>query len=465
MIYQAYEMQRSMMAAASSWAAIGANLLNNPSLPMGYFGMGPAVASALQVFAGFYEHKGKPEFGIEAVVIGEEEFAVTETVVLEKPYGGLRHFRREGLPEDAPRMLVVAPMSGHYATLLRGTVARLIENQEVWITDWADAKMVPLDAGPFDLDDYIDYLIDFVRFIGPDTHMLAVCQPSVPAFAAVAVMGADNDPCRPASLTMMGGPVDTRASPTSVNDVAVTHPLSWFEDNVIATVPGNYPGAGREVYPGFLQLAGFISMNLQSHINSHYEMFKHLTVGDTDSAAGTKSFYDEYLSVCDMTAEFYLQTIEHVFQKHSLPKGEFVHRGKPIDPNAIRDTALLAIEGERDDISGIGQTRAALDLAPYLPEARKKYLLAEDVGHYGIFNGSKWRKRIAPVVEEWIRANATVQTAATAAPEPQATEPLVTETQAAGPDAAEAQATTPEVTQPAPVTKPRRFRRKRGDAG
>ena len=413
MIYDAYEMHRSFLSTASSWASIGAELLSNPVLPFGYLGMGPAMASALQVFAGFHEDHGKPAFGIESVVVDGETHAVQESVVLEKPFGGLRHFRREGLPADAPRLLIVAPMSGHYATLLRGTVARMVENQEVWITDWADARLVPLSAGRFDLDDYIDYLIEFLRFIGQDgegggTHMLAVCQPSVPAFAAAAVMGADGDPCRPASLTMMGGPVDTRASPTSVNDVAMERPLSWFKNNVIATVPLRYPGAGRRVYPGFLQLAGFISMNLDSHVMSHYEMFKHLTLGDQEGADRTKEFYDEYLSVCDMTAEFYLQTIEHVFQKHSLPKGEFVHRGKPIDPDAIRDTALLAIEGERDDISGIGQTRAALDLAKHLPPAMKKYHLAREVGHYGIFNGSKWRGRIAPVVEEWMRANARV---------------------------------------------------------
>ena len=406
MIYDAYEMQRSFLNTASNWASIGAELLNNPALPMGYFGMGPAVASALQVFAGFYEERGKPPFGIESVTVDGREHAVIEDVALEKPFGGLRHFRRDGLPADAPRLLIVAPMSGHYATLLRGTVARMVEHQEVWITDWADARMVPLDAGRFDLDDYIDYLVEFLRFIGEGTHVLAVCQPSVPAFAAAAVMGADKDPCRPATLTMMGGPIDTRASPTSVNDVAMDRPHSWFEHNVIATVPLRHPGAGRRVYPGFLQLAGFISMNLESHVMSHYEMFKHLTLGDQESAERTRQFYDEYLSVCDMTAEFYLQTIEHVFQKHSLPKGEFVHRGKPIDPDAIRDTALLAIEGERDDISGIGQTRAALDLVPHLPAAQKKYHLAREVGHYGIFNGSKWRNRIAPMVEDWMRAHA-----------------------------------------------------------
>lgn len=406
MLYDAYELHRSWLHNASNWASIGAELLSNPALPIGYFGTGPIMASALQVFAHLYAERGKPEFLIQHVTIEGERHAIFESVVRHKPFGALRHFRRAGLPEDAPKLLIVAPMSGHYATLLRGTVERMVLNQEVWITDWADAKMVPITAGRFDLDDYIDYLIDFLRFIGPDTHVLAVCQPSVPAFAATAVMSAENDPCRPSSLTMMGGPVDTRASPTSVNDVAVRQPLSWFANNVIATVPLNYPGAGRQVYPGFLQLAGFLSMNLESHLRSHWEMFKHLTMGDQESADATRRFYDEYLSVCDMTSEFYLQTIEHVFQKHSLPKGEFVHRGKPIDPDAIRDTALLAIEGERDDISGIGQTRAALDLAPHLPDAKKKYLLAEDVGHYGIFNGSKWRKRIAPVVEDWIRENA-----------------------------------------------------------
>ena len=340
MLYDAYELHRSLLNSASNWAAIGAQLLNNPALPMGYFGTGPIIASALQVFAHLYEERGKPTFNITQVVVDGVEDAVAESVVLEKPFGALRHFRRGGLPQGAPRVLVVAPMSGHYATLLRGTVARMVENQEVWITDWADAKLVPQAAGRFDLDDYIDYLIEFLHFIGPNTHVVAVCQPSVPAFAATAVMGADKDACRPLTLTMMGGPVDTRASPTSVNDVAVARPLSWFENNVIATVPFNYPGGGRKVYPGFLQLAGFLSMNIESHMMSHYEMFKHLTVGHQEGADATKRFYDEYLSVCDMTAEFYLQTIEHVFQKHSLPKGEFVHRGKPIDPDAVSYTHL-----------------------------------------------------------------------------------------------------------------------------
>jgi poly(3-hydroxybutyrate) depolymerase len=399
-------MQRSLLNGASNWAAVGAELLSNPALPLGYFGMGPIMAGALQVFSSFYQQRGKPEFGIRSIKVGGREHPVEEQVVLVKPFCALRRFKREGLPDDAPKLLIVAPMSGHYATLLRGTVERMVENQEVWITDWADAKMVPLSAGSFDLDEYIDYVIEFIRFIGPEAHVLAVCQPSVPAFAAAAVMGAAGDPCQPLTLTMMGGPVDTRASPTSVNDIAMEKPLSWFRNNVIATVPLHYPGAGRKVYPGFLQLAGFLSMNLESHILSHYEMFKHLTLGDEEGAAPTRKFYDEYLSVCDITAEFYLETVEQVFQKHSLPKGEFVHRGQAIDPDAIRQTALLAIEGERDDISGIGQTKAALDLAKHLAPEKKKYLLAREVGHYGIFNGSKWRGRIAPVVEDWIRTNA-----------------------------------------------------------
>jgi poly(3-hydroxybutyrate) depolymerase len=395
-----------MLSGASAWAAAGAELLTNPSNPWGYNGAAPMMASALEVFAHAYAPRGKPAWNIARVWAGGKDRPVADEVVLSKPFCALRHFAHEGLPADAPKVLLVAPMSGHYATLLRGTAARLVENAHVYVTDWADAKTVPLKAGRFDLDDYIDYLIEFLEFIGPGAHVVAVCQPSVPAFAATAIMGKDRHPCRPATLTMMGGPIDTRASPTSVNDVAAGRPLAWFRDNVIATVPLAYPGAGRRVYPGFLQLAGFIAMNLAQHIMSHYQYFQHLVEGDDDGAAAHKAFYDEYLSCCDMTAEFYLQTVEQVFKEHALPRGEFVHRGMPIDPAAIVDTALLAVEGERDDISGIGQTRAALDLASALPAEMKKYHLAPQVGHYGIFNGSKWRTRIAPAVEDWIRAHA-----------------------------------------------------------
>jgi poly(3-hydroxybutyrate) depolymerase len=402
LLYKAYELQRAMMTGASVWASITAEMLSSPASPFSWLGLGPVMGSALDVFAHAAAPRGKPAFGLEKVTVDGKTHTVTEAIVLHRPFGNLLRFTHDGLPADAPKLLIVAPMSGHYATLLRGTVARMSERATVFVTDWADAKDVPIEVGRFDLDDYIDYLVAFLEFTGPNTHVMAVCQPSVPALAATAIMGAADQPCRPATLTMMGGPIDTREAPTSVNDLATGRPLSWFEGTVITSVPAIYPGAGRKVYPGFLQLAGFMWQNINTHLQSHYQMFQHLVAGDDESADGTKAFYDEYRSVCDMTAEFYLQTIEHVFQRHSLPKGEFVHRGRPIDLNAIRDTALLAIEGERDDISGIGQTRAALTLAAKLPESRKKYHLAPEVGHYGIFNGGKWRRQIAPVVEDWM---------------------------------------------------------------
>lgn len=402
MLYNAYELQRAWLTGASAWASVSAELLTDSAQPFDYFGVGPVLASALDVFAHAAAPRGKPAFDIQAVTVDGRRHGVIESIVAHRPFGNLLRFTHDGLAADAPRLLIVAPMSGHFATLLRGTVARMVERCVIYVTDWADAKQVPASAGRFDLDDYIDYLIGFLEHIGPGAHMMAVCQPSVPALAATAIMGARGHTCRPLTLTMMGGPVDTREAPTSVNDVAMQQPLAWFEQNVIARVPLSYPGAGRKVYPGFLQLAGFMAMNLGSHMASHYQMFQQLVAGDGESAEATKAFYEEYRSVCDMTAEFYLQTVEHVFQRHSLPKGNFVHRGKAIDLGAITETALLAIEGERDDISGIGQTRAALHLAPQLPDSRKRYYLAGEVGHYGIFNGSKWRNRIAPVVEDWI---------------------------------------------------------------
>jgi poly(3-hydroxybutyrate) depolymerase len=409
MLYDAYEVQRSFLAGASKLAGLGAGWLNNPANPWGYSSMGPTVAASLEVFAHASAPRGKPEFGITQTKVGRKIVAVDEDIVLRKPFGQLKYFRKVGAETGRP-LLIVAPMSGHYATLLRGTVERLLPNNDVYITDWRDAKLVPLSDGSFDLDDYIDYLIEFLELIGKRTgerpHMLAVCQPAVPAFAATALMNEDKNPWRPRTLTMMGGPIDTRKAPTAVNTLATQRPFSWFEQNVIATVPMIYAGSGREVYPGFLQLAGFMTMNLGSHLVSHWEMFKHLVVGDEEGAGPTQKFYEEYRSVCDMTAEFYLQTVDVVFQRHLLPKGQLKHRGRLVDPAAIRDTALLAIEGERDDISGIGQTKAALDIATRLPKAKKEYFLAPDVGHYGIFNGRKWREKIAPVVEKFVKANA-----------------------------------------------------------
>jgi poly(3-hydroxybutyrate) depolymerase len=402
LLYNAYELHRAVLTGASAWASVGAEMLANPAFPFASSAWNTTMASALEVFAHAAAPRGKPAFGIESVEAQGRRHDVVEALVMQRPFGNLIRFTHRGLAGNAPRVLIVAPMSGHFATLLRGTVARMVERHVVYITDWADAKMVPLDAGQFDLDDYIDYLVSFLEHIGPGAHMMAVCQPSVPALAAAALLAENGHRCVPQTLTMMGGPVDTREAPTSVNDIAMRQPLSWFENTVIATVPLAYPGAGRRVYPGFLQLAGFMAMNLNSHLMSHYQMFRHLIEGDGESADATKAFYEEYRSVADLPSEYYLQTVEHVFQRHSLPKGEFVHRGRQVDLRAIEETALLAIEGERDDISGIGQTRAALHLATGLGEDRKQYFVAPEVGHYGIFNGSRWRRTIAPVVEDWI---------------------------------------------------------------
>lgn len=401
MLYDAYEMQKSWLSGASLMANMGAEWMQNPANPLSHTGFGPMIASGLDVFAHASQPRGKPSFGFEHVVVDGREVAVFEEIVLRRPFGQLKRFRKAGV-EGQPRLLIVAPMSGHFATLLRGTVERMLPGHDVYITDWRDAKLVPLDEGRFDLDDYIDYLVAYLEHIGPGAHVLAVCQPSVPAYAAACLMNEDGNPCRPATLTMMGGPIDTREAPTAVNTVATQRPLAWFQHNVIATVPFFYPGAGRRVYPGFLQLTGFMAMNLGNHLMSHYKMFQHLVRGDEESADATKAFYEEYRSVCDMSAEFYLQTIEDVFQKHSLPRGTLMHRGRRVDPGALTDVAVLAIEGERDDISGVGQTKAALTIAKNLPATKKKYLLAEHVGHYGIFNGRRWRQAIAPVLEQWI---------------------------------------------------------------
>lgn len=425
MLYAAYEMQKAWLQSWSNVAKTSTAWLLNPTNPIAYGTASPLIARGLEVFSHAVDRRDKPAFGLATTPIDGEDVPVTEVVVVDKPFGRLLHFQRQAPGRNDPRVLIVAPMSGHFATLLRGTVERLLPGHEVFITDWADAKMVPRSAGRFDLNDYIDYVVEFLEAIGPGAHMLAVCQPAVPCFAAVAWMTANDHPALPLSLTMMGGPVDTRRAPTSVNDLATQRPFAWFEHNVIAEVPALYPGVGRKVYPGFLQLAGFMSMNLANHMKSHWELFKHLVQGDEEEAAATKSFYDEYRSVCDMTAEFYLQTIDVVFQRQAIAKGEFEHRGQRVDPAAISRTALLAIEGERDDISGIGQTRAALELTPNLPESKKLYYMAKGVGHYGIFNGKRWREMIAPVMEAFIRAHDPAHQAHAPAPPPAHPEPAV----------------------------------------
>ena len=406
MLYHGYEFQKLMLTGAGMIANQQSKWLTNPMNPAGYIPNMGMLSSALEVFAHSAEPRGKPEFGIKQCFINDVAHQVEEAIEARKPFGQLKHFKRstqDGTAiEGGPKLLIIAPMSGHFATLLRGTVERMIPSHDVWITDWRDARDVSTSDGTFDLNDYVNYIIGFLEYLGPNTHLLAVCQPSVPALAAAAIMGRDDNECRPKTLTMMGGPIDTRKCPTAVNTMAVDRPHSWFKNTVIATVPAHYSGAGRNVYPGFMQLASFMSMNLGNHMKSHWEMFKHLVSGDEESADTTKDFYDEYRSVCDMTAEFYLQTVDVVFQRHLLPDSKFEHEGRLVKMSDIKDTAILAIEGERDDISGIGQTKAALDIATSLEAKHKKYLLAEGAGHYGIFNGKKWRNNIAPVVEQWI---------------------------------------------------------------
>ncbi|MEQ8826275.1 MAG: polyhydroxyalkanoate depolymerase, partial [Parvibaculum sp.] len=341
---------------------------------------------------------GKPEFGITETRVNGVTVPVHQKTVWKRPFCDLLHFDRS-LPartKPGPKLLIVAPMSGHYATLLRGTVQTMSEYADCYITDWADARMVPVSDGVFDLDDYIDYVISMLHFLGPDTHIMAVCQPSVPVLAAVALMEARKDPMAPASMTLMGGPIDTRENPTAVNQLAETRDIKWFRDNVIMNVPFPHPGFMRDVYPGFLQLSGFMSMNLDRHIGAHHEFFNHLVEGDGDSAEKHREFYDEYLAVMDLDAAFYLQTVETVFMRHALPKGEMTHRGAKVDCSKIRNTALLTVEGENDDISGLGQTKAAHKLCSNLADDKKNHYMQPRVGHYGVFNGSRFRSEIAP---------------------------------------------------------------------
>jgi poly(3-hydroxybutyrate) depolymerase len=406
MLYALYEAQRSALANVSALASGTATWLSHPLNPWYHTQAGTIASSALDVFAHAARTYDKPDFGIHETLINGKTVPIIPEIVARAPFGQLKRFVRSSVKgadvKNQPKLLIVAPMSGHFASLLRGTVEQMVPDHDVYLTDWRDAKFVALNEGNFDLNDYIDYIIGYLELIGEGAHVLAVCQPSVPVYAAIALMNARKHPCAPASLTMMGGPVDTRENPTAVNQLAQKRPFAWFKQNVIVTVPNHYRGGGRKVYPGFLQLSGFMSMNLGNHMMSHWNMFKHLVQGDGESADATKTFYDEYRSVCDMTAEFYLQTIDEVFQRHLLPKGEFMHRGERVDFSKITQTAILAVEGERDDISGLGQTKAALTMASKLADSKKQYYLAKTVGHYGIFNGRKWREIISPVVKQFI---------------------------------------------------------------
>lgn len=417
MLYYLHEAQRMAMLPARLLAEGLKTALGNPWNPVSYAPTAQAWRSAAELFEQVTRKYGKPEFGIESVEIDGRSVPITEDVLIKRTFCHLLHFRRgdadpikdssrPGTGGD-PKLLVVAPLSGHYATLLRGTVEAMLPDHDVYITDWQDARMIPVTADNFTLADYVDYIIDFLHFLGPNTHVLAVCQPSVPAMAAVAVMSAWGDLCAPSSMTLMGGPIDTRVNPTAVNRLAKEHDIEWFEQNVISTVPPPYPGMFRQVYPGFIQLTNFISMNYERHLDSMSQLFEHLVQGDDEEADKKKAFYDEYLAVMDLPAEFYLKTVETVFQTHALPKGEMVMRWHPVVPDRIVRTAILCVEGELDDISGVGQTKAALDLTPNLAPERKDYYLQEGVGHYGVFNGGRWRRKIAPRIKAFIREHDT----------------------------------------------------------
>lgn len=398
MFYQLYEMNHAALQPARAYADAVRLFYSNPLNPFSHTQIGRSVAAVAELFERTTRRYGKPEFGLKTTTVDWKSVGVTERVAWKRPFCNLIHFERDLPAGRRPdrKLLIVAPMSGHYATLLRGTVETLLPHAEVYITDWTDARTVPLTEGKFDLDDYIDYLIDIFHALGPDTHVMAVCQPSVPVLAAVAVMEARGDRFVPATMTMMGGPIDTRRNPTAVNQLAKEHGIRWFRDNVIMQVPWPAPGFMRDVYPGFLQLSGFMSMNLDRHIIAHKDFFMHLVKDDGDSAEKHRDFYDEYLAVMDLTAEFYLQTVETVFIRHALPKGLMMHRGERVDPAAIRSVALLTVEGENDDISGVGQTEAAHDICTNIPQQMRAHYMQPKVGHYGVFNGSRWRAEIAP---------------------------------------------------------------------
>lgn len=409
MLYNFYEMIHASLAPVKFSAIATRMSLQNPYNPMAYTRGGRTMAAMAELIERATKRFGKPEFGLHETTIDGKTVDVIEEIVDEKPFCNLIHFRRNVRNRKDPKILVVAPLSGHFATLLRGTVEALLPHHEVYITDWMDARQVPLSEGAFDLDTCISYLIDFMHDLGDDCHVMAVCQPAVPVLAAVSVMAARKDKIQPATMTLMGGPIDPRVSKTQVTQLAEERPLSWFESSVITTVPTYYPGAMRKVYPGFIQLSGFMSMNLDRHMGSHFDFYNHLVTGDGESADRHRVFYDEYLAVMDLTAEFYLQTVETVFQKHSLPQETMIFTcpktGEEIvvRPSLIKKTALLTVEGELDDISATGQTEAAHKLCTGLAENKKYHHLQKNVGHYGIFNGRRWREFIMPRVRKFIR--------------------------------------------------------------
>lgn len=412
MLYQLHEMNRTLLNPLIQWAEASSKLFTNPVSPFAHTPFAQRIAAGYELMYRLGKDYDKPQFGITSTMLaGNTEVAVIEEVAFEKPFCRLLHFRKDlSTPAlstlQQPKVLLVAPLSGHHSTLLRDTVRGLLPDHDVYITDWTDARMVPLDKGAFHLHNYIYYVQDFIRFLGADLNVISVCQPTVPVLAAISLMASANEPNLPKTMVMMGGPIDPRKSPTQVNDLATEKPFSWFENTVIFSVPPNYPGYGRHVYPGFLQHAGFVAMNPRRHAESHWEFYLHLRGGDNESAEEHRKFYDEYNAVLDMPAEYYLETIKTVFQEFRLPAGTWEVEGKLVRPQDIKSVALFTVEGELDDISGSGQTRAAHDLCSSIPEKNKLHFTAPKCGHYGIFSGRRWRETIAPRIGEFIKAHA-----------------------------------------------------------
>jgi poly(3-hydroxybutyrate) depolymerase len=412
MLYSLYELGHWSMQPLRIAAMMNASMLRSPLNPAADTQFVRTAAAASDLFETVTRRYHKPDWDIDMTMINGVKVPVTPTAIWSSHWCKLIHFERDAEmlakarvgKRAEPAVLIVAPLSGHHATLLRGTVEPFLPEHEVYITDWVDARMVPILAGRFDLDDYIDHIIDMLRVLGPETHVVAVCQPGPPVLAAAALMAQQNDPCAPATMTFMGSPIDARRSPTVPNKLAEERSIEWFEKNMIQTVPAMYPGAFRRVYPGFVQLASFLGMNMSRHVDAHHEYFKNLVKGDGDSAQKHRTFYDEYLSVLDLSEEFYIQTLREVFQEYTLARGKFRHRGAKVEPKAIRHTALMTVEGENDDISGIGQTQAAHDLCVNIPERMQQDYIQPSVGHYGVFNGKRYRTEIFPRMREFMRA-------------------------------------------------------------
>jgi poly(3-hydroxybutyrate) depolymerase len=399
MLYLAYQTQSDIMVPVRAWAAMavaagGSSLLAENSATRN-------LTAAYELIARAGLTHARPAFGIGSVTVGNREVEVREEAAAATPFGTLLHFKKD-VAAAQPRVLIVAPLSGHFATLLRATVRTLLPEHDVFITDWHNARDVPLTAGRFGVDEYVDHLIKFLEVMGPGTHMLAVCQPCVAALAAAAAMADADHPAQPRSLTLMAGPIDTRVNPTRVNELAQTRSIDWFERNLIASVPLRHPGAFRRVYPGFVQLAAFMSMNIDRHVKAHRELYENLANGEAEKAATTKAFYDEYFAVLDLTAEFYLETVRLIFQEHALPRGRLDYRGRRVDPAAIRRTMLFTVEGERDDICAVGQTVAAHDLCGNLRPYLKRHHMQVGVGHYGVFSGKRWENQIYPLLKNVI---------------------------------------------------------------